>query len=472
MGFQQDNLAIASARRSRLVRTLVAASMPVCSATSAQTCEWESIAGVGLSGRVRTMTLFDDGRGSALYVGGHFYESRGDPGNRVARWDGQSWEPLGTGLGSVVFALTEFDDGNGLALYAGGWFMRAGNVAETNRIARWDGHEWSALGSGMFSMGQYGRDDSVLALAVFDDGIGPALYAGGHFDEAGGVPAMSIAKWDGIRWSAVGSGLTNGFGDAGEVRALAVYDDGSGPALYAAGAIYSIGATVGSLVRWKGQEWEPVGGGVTSFPDTLGVFDDGTGPGLYIGGQVYTVGTLGVNRIARWNGHEWASPGGGTDHSVLSLGVFDDGRGPALYAGGSFFRAGGILSLGIARWDGQVWEALGEGLWNTNVFGPSVNSIATYNDGSGPALYVGGNFSEAGGIPAQNIARWKCNTCYADCDTQSGPGILDIFDFLCFGNRFAASDPYACDCDTSTGTGICDIFDFLCFGNAFNKGCQ
>ncbi len=63
------------------------------------------------------------------------------------------------------------------------------------------------------------------------------------------------------------------------------------------------------------------------------------------------------------------------------------------------------------------------------------------------------------------------DACYADCDTTTGRGVLDIFDFLCFGNRFAANDPYACDCDTSTGLGVCDIFDFLCFGNAFAAGC-
>ncbi len=62
--------------------------------------------------------------------------------------------------------------------------------------------------------------------------------------------------------------------------------------------------------------------------------------------------------------------------------------------------------------------------------------------------------------------------CWADCDHDSGPGILDIFDFLCFGNLFAAGDPYACDCDESTGRGVCDIFDFLCFGNAFSQGCD
>jgi plastocyanin len=61
--------------------------------------------------------------------------------------------------------------------------------------------------------------------------------------------------------------------------------------------------------------------------------------------------------------------------------------------------------------------------------------------------------------------------CYPDCDTSTGPGVLDIFDFLCFQNSFANSEPYACECDTSTGPGVCDIFDFLCFQNAFATGC-
>ena len=61
--------------------------------------------------------------------------------------------------------------------------------------------------------------------------------------------------------------------------------------------------------------------------------------------------------------------------------------------------------------------------------------------------------------------------CYADCDTSTGRGVLDIFDFLCFGNAFATGDPYACDCDLTTGPATCDIFDFLCFGNAFSAGC-
>ncbi len=54
--------------------------------------------------------------------------------------------------------------------------------------------------------------------------------------------------------------------------------------------------------------------------------------------------------------------------------------------------------------------------------------------------------------------------CYPDCD---GSGYLDIFDFLCFQNAFATSDPYA-DCD---GCGALDFFDFLCFQSAFASGC-
>lgn len=61
--------------------------------------------------------------------------------------------------------------------------------------------------------------------------------------------------------------------------------------------------------------------------------------------------------------------------------------------------------------------------------------------------------------------------CDADCDASSGPGTLDIFDFVCFQDLFVAGQPYACDFDTSTGPGNCDIFDFVAFQDAFVSGC-
>src|SRR5215831_5161496 len=80
-----------------------------------------------------------------------------------------------------------------------------------------------------------GVDNLVFAYATFDDGSGPALYAGGRFANAGGRPASNIARWDGHAWSQVGSGVD------GDVYALAVFDDGSGPALYVAGSFASAG---------------------------------------------------------------------------------------------------------------------------------------------------------------------------------------------------------------------------------------
>ena len=60
---------------------------------------------------------------------------------------------------------------------------------------------------------------AVRALAVYDDGNGPSLHAGGSFSSAGGVLANRVARWDGSTWSALGVGLNS------DVLALTVYDD-------------------------------------------------------------------------------------------------------------------------------------------------------------------------------------------------------------------------------------------------------
>ena len=91
-------------------------------------------------------------------------------------------------MNGTVYALAVDGSGN---LYAGGDFTNAGG-ASANRIAKWNGFSWSALGSGV--------DDVVEALAV--DGSGD-VYAGGRFATAGGVAANRIAKWDGSSWLAL-----------------------------------------------------------------------------------------------------------------------------------------------------------------------------------------------------------------------------------------------------------------------------
>ena len=185
---------------------------------------------------VYALAVYDDGNGEALYVGGNFERAGGITVNYVAKWNGTAWSaltvPSDTGVNSAVESMVVHDDGSGPALYAGGHFTTAGGVT-VNRIARWDGTEWSALtgpsGTGM--------DRVVRTLAVYDDGSGRSLYAGGQFTTAGGLTVNRIAKWNGTEWSALTGSSGTGVGTGGYdgVVALAVFDDGSGEALYVGG---------------------------------------------------------------------------------------------------------------------------------------------------------------------------------------------------------------------------------------------
>ncbi len=139
----------------------------------------------------------------------------------------------------------------------------------------------------------------IRASAVFDDGTGPALYVAGAFKRAGGRLCNSIAKWDGRNFVPLGQGLYSndlGTGQAA-VYALASHDpDGPGPepaALYAGGQI------------------------------SRAVQSDGT--------------VILCRNLVKWNGTEWAPVPNSLQGRPISLFSVDDGFGPRLYVGGEFF---------------------------------------------------------------------------------------------------------------------------------------
>jgi hypothetical protein len=67
-----------------------------------------------------------------------------------------------------------------------------------------------------------------------------------------------------------------------------------------------------------------------------------------------------------------------------------------LFAGGDFTEAGGVPASKIAKWDGASWSALGSG---TNATVRALASDGTY-------LYAGGDFATAGGKPSSYFGRW------------------------------------------------------------------
>ncbi|MBM4112137.1 MAG: hypothetical protein FJ253_02005, partial [Phycisphaerae bacterium] len=361
--------------------------------------------------------------GAALFAAGWFTNAGGVRALRVSRWNGSAWSALGTGLNGTVRAMAIFDDGlgGGPALFVGGDFTSAGNVS-TNNIAKWDGTQWSALGNGMNGI--------VRALEVFDDGSGggPALYAAGQFSVAGSTEASFLAKWDGETWTAVGDG-TNGW-----IYALEVFDDGGGggPALFVGGNFMSAGGVDASRVaRWDGTAWSSVGGAAPDGPVYALLAVDAPqlgGPALFMSGFFHDLGVIPANFVARWNGAGWSALGTGTNDWIWALEVFDDGSGsgPSLIAGGYFIFAGGMSAARIAKWNGAEWSTLGSGI--AGVAAPRIFSLKVFDDegGAGPALYAGGIFATAGGVPAANIAKWNGSEWSALGDGVSGgaaPGV-------------------------------------------------
>lgn len=352
------------------------------------------------SDAVLALRVFDDGSGSALYCAGRFTQAGGVDVRNIARWDGASFSPLGSGIhfpnGSSPDgegkALAVFDDGTGPALFVGGFFSVAGGGAASH-VAKWNGAAWSALGSGV--------DDEVRALLVFDDGSGSALYAAGEFTSAGGAPALGVARWNGTSWSALGTGI------AGTGNALAVFDGGGGPELHAGGTFHLGGGppTV-RVVRWDGSAWHALGSDLDNGEArALLSFDDGSGDALYAGGTFTVAGGAPALRIARWNGSAWSAVGGGMNGDVDVLAVL----GGDLYAGGTFGVAGGTTAREVARWDGSTWSSVGAGVGTEFPSPPSlygVRALTSFDAGSGSELHAGGKFDASATRALNNVAHF------------------------------------------------------------------
>ncbi len=353
----------------------------------------------GPSGFVGALAVFDAGENPSLYAGGSFGAAGARVANRLARFDGREWLPVGEGLSrdpalplsAFVKALLVHDDGNGPVLFVGGRFGRAGALPVAN-IARWDGSRFSALGAG--------TNGEVRALAVYDDGSGPALFAGGNFSRADGLRAFNVARWDGAAWSPLRAGV------GWTVHALAAFDDGTGPALYVAGEFRDAGGVrADRIARFDGTEWSALpAGGFDGDVLSLAVLDDGSGPALFAGGRFSLAGGVAAQNVARLGPDGWAPLGSGANGEVSVLLPLRVGPRVLLAAGGRFASAGGAETGCVATWDGSAWSPLGIGLSNQD--GDAVAALARFDDGRGPRVFAGGSFRvDLAGSPVAHCAR-------------------------------------------------------------------
>ena len=286
------------------------------------------------------------------------------------------WDPDGAGPKAPVVVL-------------GGGFEIAGRSAAHN-IVTYDPATgiWAPLGSGL--------DGDVFALTTLPNGD---LVAGGGFLTAGSVTVNHIARFDGSTWSSLGSGPAAGpLGLSSTVLALFPLANGD---VVAAGFFATAGAASSdNIARWNGATWSALCTGLNSAVTCLVALPDGT---LVAGGSFTMAGGVSANGIARWDGSNWTALGAGVSGgSVHALAILPNGD---LVACGSFTMAGAVAASRIARWDGTAWSPLGVGLSVGLGGGTSAwaLALAAMPDGD---LVVGGNFTMAGGMPANCIARW------------------------------------------------------------------
>ncbi len=99
-------------------------------------------------------------------------------------------------------------------------------------------------------------------------------------------------------------------------------------------------------------------------------------------------------------------------------------NGNDIYVGGDFTTAGGDTVNFIAKWDGTSWSSLGGGM-NGTIFALAMD---------GDTLYAGGFFTTAGGVPANRIAKWD-GTNWSSLGDGTDGGVYSI--------AFSGTDIYA-----------------------------
>jgi hypothetical protein len=322
---------------------------------------WEAVV-AGINNTIFCMAF--DANGD-LYIGGGFTDLGSANGDRIVKISALTTAnpvitALGTGLDSNCFSIAIGSNGD---IYAGGAFTLAGGVANTVKIAKWNGTVWSPLSTGL--------NDQVSALKFAPNGD---LYIGGAFTDAA---YPYLCKWNGTEFSVVGTNT--------DINAV-VYTIAFGATgyLYVGGEFTNAGGVANAdyIVKWNGSQWESLGSGVNGIVRFVYV-NSGK---VYASGAFTTAGGLTLtDRVAVWSNGAWQPldinlPGSASVYAVLPA---SDG---SLYIGGAFSTVAGdpdenaktglvVLNLNVTSASANTYPFI-------QIHGPgTLKAITNYNTG-------------------------------------------------------------------------------------------
>ncbi|MBS0195364.1 MAG: hypothetical protein JSR77_01265 [Planctomycetes bacterium] len=434
----------------------------------------------------------------AVYAGGSFTSVGGINAICIARYDPalNSWSPLGDGTNGSVLKMAVDPSGD---LFVAGTFTRAGSV-NVNGFARYNPttNAWSAVAQGPIN--------GTGAVATARNGD---LIVGGTFTQVGGNVVPNIARYNPVSdtWATMDVSILGAIGSV--VSSIIELPNGD---VIAGGTFDNAGdVQLKNIARFDAtvQKWVPLNPGLSGIGGVIAPLPDGdvvvagqfsqptkraaaqvsrlrTATGerfvlgtsgeaassasaivrlsngdLIVGGNFLTLNGVVVNRIARfesaagtWSPLGSGPTGVGTSGPIYAIAIAPNGD---IIAAGAFTSAGGLSANNIARYSVStgVWSPMGSGL--TRQLQATVRSLVVLPGGD---VIAAGQFDTAGSSPVNNIARFQAETSAWSGLAGGITGNFGVFDLLLLpdGSLVAAGDFSA-----AGGVGATSLarFDFL-----------
>lgn len=390
----------------KLLATLL--SLVIVFSVSAQS--WQDVGG-GLNNSTHCLTTWN----GKVVVGGSF---NNNPCNRIALWNGSTYECLAGGVGIVARAACVWQ---GKLVVVGDFWNNFQPCVGCNGVAVWDGTSWTPLDNGV--------NNDVLTCTVWNN----ELVIGGDFTAADGIPIARIAKWNGSTWESVGP--IGSFDN--DIRCMTEFQG----ELWVGGDFNNVNgcSPCDGVVKYDPSTGGWVGG--NSGVDLVGgvnesvrvLYVNPTDGNLYMGGEFPELidGNAGVvdynmSGIAMYDGSDWTSLGTGLNEYCRAIHEYNGN----VVAGGYFTTAGGVSANKIAKWDGTNWYAMGQGFDGAGV-DEYVKAATAWNG----IFFAGGAYTQAEGAPMAYIAQWyeapvNPPTAWMNYSSTQlcGSGCIDFYD--------------------------------------------
>lgn len=403
---------------------------------------WTTVPGLGAAPfpypTIHSVAALPSGR---VVAGGYISSAGGTPTRNVAVYDpvAATWSTLGSGLAGYgttqTAAVIELAGGD---LLVGGSFADAGGTLALH-VARWNGTQWSAVGDGFVTTPNCvevtgpteivvgGRSDGIPGGVVHHAGgvwaplgggvaginaaVGDLLrlpngdlLAGGTFSQAGGVPARSLARWDGSAWSEFAGGI-GGF-------VLEVLRRANGDLVVVGGFTDAGGVPCSNIAVWNGATWSPLGAGSAAL-----VTDVAETPG---GDLLVATQSGGLAAVWRWDGVAWATDHvAGVGESIADIAVLDDGGLVIAGTATPAFSSNGKAYLDVVASSGVIRHASLD-------FRSAASVLHRLPGGD---LVVGGTFRSLGAIVCDGLARWTGGSAGVLVPMLAGSGAVDVATF-------------------------------------------